>query len=89
LVRRNTVFLVGLMRMRADGAIDLRKALGDREQRVETPHPRRNGNDTSDASGFSAGDDTFQIVGKIGKVEMAMAVDKHFLQTGQAALGSI
>ena len=38
-VGRNAVFLVGVMRMGADRAIDIRKALGDREQRRRAAAP--------------------------------------------------
>ncbi len=45
----NAVFLVGVMRMGADRAIDVRKSLGDGEQPAEPLHPGRDGDDAADA----------------------------------------
>ena len=84
----NAVFLIGLMRMGADRAIDVGKSLGDGQQPAEPPHPRRDGDDTTDPGGLGARDDGVEIIGKIRKVEMAMAVDEHGLQTAQSAFGS-
>src|SRR5579863_7891945 len=49
LVRRNTVFFIGLMRMRADRAVDLRKSLRDRQQSVQAADPRRDSKNATDA----------------------------------------
>ena len=62
-VRRNAVFFVGMMRMGADRAIDVRESLGDGEQPVEPPHPGRDGDDAADAGGLGARDGGAEIVG--------------------------
>src|SRR6266849_5989628 len=45
----NSVLFVGVMRMGADRAIDIRKSLRDCEQRAEAPDPRRDGDDAAAA----------------------------------------
>ena len=85
---RNAVFLVGVMRMGADRAIDVRKALGDGKQPGKPLHPRRDGDDAADAGGLGARDDAVEILGEIGKVEMAVAVDEHGVGTDQSGFGS-
>jgi hypothetical protein len=87
-VSRNSILLVGVMRVRADRTIDVRKFLRYREQAAKTSHPRRDGDDAADPGGIRSRDDAVEIVGEIRKIEMAMAVDEHGL-TVQAALGSI
>ena len=62
---------------------------GDREQRVEAPHPGRDRDDAPDAGGPGAGDNAVEVVGKVREVEMAMAVDKHRFLTAYVAVGSI
>jgi len=84
----NPILFIGLMRMGADRAIDVRKSLRDRKQRAETPHPRRYRDDAPYPGGFRARDNAVEIVGKVGKVEVAVAVDKHRIATVQAAVGS-
>ncbi len=42
----------------------------------------------ADAGGLGARDDGVEIVGEIGKIEMAVAVDQHRLLTVQVAVGS-
>ena len=88
-VGRNSIFLIGVMRMGADRAIDVRKLLGDRQQPAETPHPRRDGDDAPDPGSGRSCDDGVEILGEIRKIEMAMAVDEHGVRTVQAAVGSI
>src|SRR4051794_17733214 len=85
---QNSIFLVGVVRMGADRAIDVRKPPGDVEQARQTPHPRRDGDDTPDPRGFGARDDAVEIIGKVGEIEMAVAVDEHGDPTVQAAVGS-
>src|SRR3984885_13231991 len=77
LISGNAVFFVGLMRMGPDGAVDLVVFARDRKQSVNSPHPRRDRDDTPDARRLCPRDDAVEIVGKVRKVEMAMAVDKH------------
>ncbi len=38
--------------------------------------------------GFGARDDAVEIIGEIGKIQMAVAVDEHRFPTDQAAVGS-
>ncbi len=89
LVSGNAVFLVGVMRMGADRAIDVREAIDDGKQPAKLPHPGRDGDDAPDAGGRGPRDDGVEIVGEIGKIEMAMAVNEHRVPTVQAAVGSI
>ena len=77
-VGRNAVFLVGLVRVRADGAEHVVVAIGDREQRVEPAHARRDRHDAADARRARAADDAVEVIGEIRKVEMAMAIDEHW-----------
>src|SRR4051794_13456300 len=80
LFSRNTVFLVCMVRMGADGAIDVRKTLRDCEQRIEMLHPRGDRDNTPYSGGLGARDNGIEVVGKIRKIEMAVAVDKHRFQ---------
>ena len=84
----NAVFLICLMRMGADRAIDVGKPLGDGEQPAEPLDPRRDRDDTADPGRLGARNDGVEILGKIRKVEMAVAVDEHGWQTAQSAFGS-
>jgi hypothetical protein len=75
----NAVFFVGVMRMGADRTIDVRKPLGDLDQFGKPPHPRRDGDHASNAGGSGPRHDAIEVVGEIGKVQMAMAIDQHRL----------
>jgi hypothetical protein len=86
---RNAVFLICIVRMRADGAIDVGKACRDRQQCIETFHPRGDRHNAANSRGLGAGNDGVEVVGKIRKVEMAVAVDKHRLLAVHAAVGSM
>ena len=88
LVRRDTVFLIGVVGMGTDGTIDVRKPLGDRKQRAKPPHPRRDGDDAPDAGGRGARDDAVEVVGEIREIEMAVAVDQHYEGPLDGFLGS-
>src|SRR6266404_5133425 len=83
--RDNAVFLVGLMRMGADRAIDVRKSLGDPKQRAELLHTRRDRDDAPNAGGLGARDDGVEILGEVREIEMAVAVDEHCFRTVQSA----
>jgi hypothetical protein len=83
------VFFVGVMRMGADRAIDVWKSFRDLEQRAKPSDPRRNGDDPSNARGSSPCDDVVEVIGEIGKIQMAVAVDEHRFPTVQVAVGSI
>ena len=80
LARGDTILFVGLMRVCTDGAIDLGKSLRDRQQSAQAPHPCRDGEDASDIRGCGTRDDAIEVVREIGKVEMAVAIDKHLFK---------
>ena len=44
---------------------------------LETAHMRRDRHETSDARAFRIRQDLRQAAGKVGEIEMAMAVDQH------------
>ena len=77
IVRRDVQLFVRIMRMRADRAKNIGKALCDRQHAGEAAHARRDGDKAPDAGVSGARDDRVELAGKIGKVEMAMAVDQH------------
>src|SRR6185437_4855317 len=70
-------FLIGLIRMGPDRAIDIGKSPGDFQERAEPPHPGRDRDHAPDPGGGGAADQGVEIVGKIRKIEMAVAVDQH------------
>ena len=76
-LRRDAVLLVGLMRMSADRAINLGIARGDRQQRIEAANTGGDGDDAPYPGRPRTRDDAVEVVGELGKIEMAMAVDKH------------
>src|ERR1035437_6412879 len=78
-VRGNPVFFIGVMRMRADRAINVRKSLGYRQQSAKTSDPRRDGDDAPDAGGLCPRHDGVEIIDEVRKIEMAVAVDEHRL----------
>src|SRR4051812_27289214 len=86
--RWDAILLVGVMRMGADRAVDIWKPLDDFKQSIEPTHPRRDRDDAPDPGTFSARDDAVEIVGKVREIQVAMAVDKHGVPTGQVAIGS-
>ena len=85
---RNAVFLIGMMRMGADRTVDVGKPFGDGKQPAEPPDAGRDRDDAADTGRLGTRDDAVEILGEIRKVEMAMAVDKHGLQTAQSTFGS-
>src|SRR5215813_1528518 len=76
LIDSDVELLVRVMRMRANGAIDIGKALGDGNHLSVAFDSRRNGDDARDAGRPRAGNDGIELAGKIGKIEMAVAVDQ-------------
>ncbi len=80
--RRHVELFMGVMRMRADRAKHVGKALGDREQVRLALDPRRNRHHALDAGGAGARHHGIELGGEIGKIEMAMAVDEHVLVFG-------
>ena len=75
--RRNVQFLVRIMRVCADRAIDIGKALGDRQHAGMAVDARRDRDHARNAGSASARDHGIDLRGKIRKIEMAMAVDQH------------
>ena len=75
----NSVFFIRVVRMRTDRAIDVRKSPGDLQKRAEASHPRGDRDDTPDPGRRGPRHDRFEIGGKVGKIEMAVAVDQHRL----------
>ena len=70
-------FLVGVVRMRADRAIDVGKAFGDSQHIGEPMYARRDRDHARNPGRASAHDNVVKLVGKIRKIQMAMAVDQH------------
>ena len=85
---RYPIFLVSLMRMSADRKIDARIALGDRAQPIDALHPRRDCNDTLDVGRLRARHHGIELIGIIGKIEVAVTVDEHQLLAA-GSVGSI
>ncbi len=74
-----------LVRMRADGEIDVVVSLRDLDQPLSRLDPRADGDHALDARRARARDDRVEFVGEVGKVEMAVAVDQPH---GAGASGS-
>ena len=70
-------FLVGVVRMGADRAKHVRKTLGDRHHLAVPRDARRDRDQAADIGLARAADDGVKLGGKIGKIEMAVAVDQH------------
>ena len=67
----------GVMRMNADGAINVVVGLGDRLDPVELGQPGADGHHMPDAGGLGALEHGRQFFGEVRIVQMAMAVDEH------------
>src|SRR5262249_12043370 len=78
LLDRDIKLLMGIMRMRSDRAEHVREPLGDRRHRGMPLHPGGNRNDARNARRLRTSDDGVELIGKIGKVEMAMTVYEHW-----------
>src|SRR5262249_49700753 len=76
LVDGDVKLLVRVMRMRANGAIDIGKALGDGEHLCVSFDARGDGQDARDSGRPRTGDDGVELAGRVRKVEMAVAVDQ-------------
>ena len=63
--------------MGADRAKDIGEAVGDRQQFIVTAHARGDRDHPPDAGTTGAANHGVELVGKIGKIEMAMAVNQH------------
>ena len=77
LVDGDVELLMGIVRMGANGAIDLGKVLGDGEHLGMPLDARRDGNDARDPGRLRARDDGIELACEVGKIEMAVAVDQH------------
>ena len=69
--------LLRLVRMDADRAPDIVVALGDRAHALELVEPRADGQHAGDAGRPGARQHARLVVGELGEVEMAVAVDQH------------
>ena len=63
--------------MDADGAMDVVCAFGDRTDAREPRHAGANRQEVADALRACGFKHAVELGGEIGKIEMAMAVDKH------------
>ena len=77
LIDADVQLLVRVMRMGADRAVDIGKALGDGKHLGVPFDPRRDGDDTHDPGRPRARNHGIELAGEIGKIEMAVAVDQH------------
>ena len=77
ILARHVRFFRSVVRMRADGAVDLVIGFGDVENCRKLCYARRNGHHAADPRRHSARDHRVALFGEIGKVQMAMAVDEH------------
>ena len=73
----NLRLLRRVMRMGADGAEHVGKTLGNGQNLCELAHPSRDGDHAADAGCARAGHHRVELGGKIGKIQMAVAIDKH------------
>src|SRR5262249_26264719 len=76
LVDGDVELLVRVMRMGADRAVVIGKALGDGEHLGVAFDLGRDGDDARNAGRPRARNDGIELTGEIGKIEMAMAVDQ-------------
>jgi len=66
-----------VMRVRADGAKNFGKALGDGEHLVMAADTGRNRDKPLQAGCFGAGHNGVELASKVVKVQVAMAVNEH------------
>ena len=77
LVQRHILLVMCIVRMGANRAEHIVKAFGNCQYLREFPHPRRDRHHAFDTRIASACHDSIKLVGEIGKIQMAMAVDQH------------
>ena len=77
LVGRDVKLLGGVVRMRADRAIDLVMRLGDLKHAGKALHARRDRHHAADAGCDRARDHRIALLGEVGKIQVAMAVDEQ------------
>ena len=76
LIDGDVELLVGMVGMRAERAIDLRKSLGNGEHIVMPFDPGRDGDHGFNAGRLRTCDHGLDIAGKIRKIEVTVAVDQ-------------
>jgi hypothetical protein len=74
---RHVEFLMRVMWMRAERTINVGKAFRDREYLRVLPHARRDRHHPLDPSVAGARHHGIELVGKVGKIEVAMTIDQH------------
>src|SRR6185436_1525109 len=67
----------GLMRMDAHGAMDVGRAFGDRPHAWKSRKPRSDRQEVPHTLRARGTEHAVDLAGEVGKVEMAVAVDKH------------
>ena len=75
---RHVELLMCIMRMSAERAVNIRKAVRYRKHFGLPPNARRDRNHTLDTGGAGARHHRIELIGKIREIEMAMAVDQHW-----------
>src|SRR5262245_41732760 len=79
LVDADVQLLMRMMRVGADRAVDIGKALGDGKHFGMPFDPRRDGDNACDAGCPRTRNHGIELAGEIGKIEMAVAVNQHQL----------
>ena len=77
LFERDVPLFRRMVRMGADRAVHIAMRLDDLEQIGESPHPCRDGEHEPDACALGARQHGLALRGKVGKIEMAVAIDEH------------
>ena len=75
--RGDVQFFRRIVRMGADRAIDLVERFRDFKNLWKLPDPGRDRHHAPDPGSEGAGDDGLPLLGEIGEVEVAVAVDQH------------
>jgi len=86
LIEGDIELLVGIVRVRANRAKHGVVGLGDGDQVGQALEAGRDRDDGADAGGPSAGQHGAELIGKIGKVEVAVVIDEHQVFCGFAGL---
>ncbi len=86
--RLEVQLLVGVVRMRADRAVDIVEALGDGEHLIEAADARRDRHHGADACRASTRHHAVEIGGEVAEIQVAVVVDEHrFLCVPPVACG--
>ena len=75
---------VRMVRMRPDGAKDLRIGFSNRLHALEARQMRRDRDHSGDAARLCAGDRLREFWREIGKVEVTMGIDEHQTRSGKS-----